>query len=134
MHKCSHVHFAEKTSWKVLFADLLWEKNIVPSLKSTAHKTSEQVKKNELTYAKLGNTIKHKRNELTYNLYQSLETQKLWNTTYIQKLSNTICIHKLFYTTYVHNLFYITCARNLCTNFRCLYNLRRRRQKLRYTT
>jgi len=29
----NHIHFAEKTSWKVLFADLLREKNIVPSLK-----------------------------------------------------------------------------------------------------
>jgi len=27
------IHFAKKTSWKVLFADLLWEKNIIPSLK-----------------------------------------------------------------------------------------------------
>jgi hypothetical protein len=27
------VRFAEKISWKVLFADLLWEKNIISSLK-----------------------------------------------------------------------------------------------------
>jgi len=51
--------------------------------------------------------------KLTYNLYQSLETQKLWNITYVQKLSNTTYVYKLFYTTCVHNLFYTTYVHNL---------------------
>jgi hypothetical protein len=39
---CECSDFAKKTSWKILFADLLLEKNTVLHRKSTAHKISEQ--------------------------------------------------------------------------------------------